>query len=700
MKYATIGLLLVIGVVCFAPHAEAQYTYVQTNGTYAPFYERNSGKILMTVPADEILSSWQTLPFPWTFYGESVTGYYASDNGYITFDSLATTSVSANAAIPDVTGPNKAIYAFWDALRLTTVGLTDKVQTYTYGKAPNRVHIIQWFSITPSISSTTLFFAIRLYECGDFDILLTFSNASGLSGTVGCENSDGTQATMVTGSPNHPGGGGSTSGVTTDDIVYHFYSNGQPAVDARLTNVHMPHGVPAGTDFTLSGSVENNGSATITSFDYSYSVDGGSVVTQNVSAISIPTGGAYTVTHGTPVLIASAGNHTIRAWLSNVNGGPNVECNDSLWALMAGTTGVSGTKRPLMEEFTGAWCQFCPDGKYLLDSLEAIYPEMVVASIHAGGGANYLMEIPSGVEIASAHCPFYPAGSIDRNHYDGEANVGFTRSLWHTRMADAFLAPAPVDLSVSTTYEQATGLLDVRVTGNFVDYAAGDLRMNIYITEDSVVGPNSIAYNQVNYYNTVPGHPYYGAGNPIVGYVHRNVLRLVPSGTWGEAGVLDESVAPGDSFDVSYDDIPINASWDADQVHVIAFVSYHDPDPMKRQVLNANKLRMYDGTVILGVGNGGSQPVAFGLLGNFPNPFNPSTVISYRLAVNSKATLKVYNLLGQEVKTLLNASQTAGIHQVTWDGKDDAGREVASGVYLYRLEANGRAMSRKMLLMK
>lgn len=690
------GIILVLG-----QDAQAQYTFVQRAGTYAPFFERNSGDVILSLPADEVLSSWQTLPFPWTFYGESVTGYYASDNGYITFDSLATTSYSANDLPPSVGGPNKAIYGFWDALRLTTVGLADKVQTYTYGSAPARVHVIQWFSVTPSVSSTTMFFAIRLYECGDFDIALTFSNVpSGLSGTVGCENGDGTQATVAGASPNHTGGGGSTTGNTADDIVYHFFYNGQPTLDARMLRANTPHNVEAGGGFDLTGYFQNIGSTTITSFDYSYAVDHGSVSTQSFSGLSIPASGVYSFTHSSPVSGLSAGYHAIQSWISNLNGSPALyTCDDSTTSLFAATTAATGTKRPLMEEFTGAWCGWCPDGKYLLDSLEALHPDVVIASIHAGGGASYAMEIPSGVEIAAAHCPFYPAGSIDRNHYDGEAMVGFTRDLWHSRMADEMLASTPLDLHLETTYDEGARLLDVNVTANFVNYAAGDLRLTVYIVEDSVTGTGT-AYNQVNYLNTVVGHPYYGAGNPIIGYVHRHVLRAVPTPTWGDASVIQPQMAPGDTFETTYASIPINASWDADQIHVIAFVSYHDPDPTRRQVLNATEVRMYDGTVIVNVDDPDAHPSQVALIGNFPNPFNPTTEIRYRLAETDQVALRVFNVLGQEVRSLVNGRESGGLKTVLWDGKDNKGNNVSSGVYVYRLEAGGRVFSRKMLLIK
>ncbi len=90
----------------------------------------------------------------------------------------------------------------------------------------------------------------------------------------------------------------------------------------------------------------------------------------------------------------------------------------------------------------------------------------------------------------------------------------------------------------------------------------------------------------------------------------------------------------------------------------------------------------------------------FRLEQNYPNPFNPETSISYSVPVPSKVELMVYNLLGQEVVTLVSGQQPAGKHTVIWDGRNSSGRSVASGVYLYRLKAGDFVQTRKMLFVR
>jgi hypothetical protein len=90
----------------------------------------------------------------------------------------------------------------------------------------------------------------------------------------------------------------------------------------------------------------------------------------------------------------------------------------------------------------------------------------------------------------------------------------------------------------------------------------------------------------------------------------------------------------------------------------------------------------------------------FILFQNFPNPFNPFTNIRYHLSNPSRVVLKIYNTLGQEIRTLVNNTQIGGNKTVIWDGKDNDGYRVNSGIYIYRIQVNNIIRSKKMLLLK
>ncbi|MBM3262211.1 MAG: T9SS type A sorting domain-containing protein [candidate division Zixibacteria bacterium] len=94
-------------------------------------------------------------------------------------------------------------------------------------------------------------------------------------------------------------------------------------------------------------------------------------------------------------------------------------------------------------------------------------------------------------------------------------------------------------------------------------------------------------------------------------------------------------------------------------------------------------------------------PLGFALENAFPNPFNPATTIAYYLPEGAQVRLVVYNILGQQVKVLLdNVKQTAGSYQIVWDCRNEHHQPVGNGIYLYRLTAGDFGQSKKMVLLK
>ncbi len=93
-------------------------------------------------------------------------------------------------------------------------------------------------------------------------------------------------------------------------------------------------------------------------------------------------------------------------------------------------------------------------------------------------------------------------------------------------------------------------------------------------------------------------------------------------------------------------------------------------------------------------------PTAYALLQNYPNPFNPTTEIEFALPKSSTVSIVVYNMLGQQVRTLAEGSYPAGQHRITFDGRADNGTQLGSGVYFYRLTTESFAQSRKMMMVK
>ena len=93
-------------------------------------------------------------------------------------------------------------------------------------------------------------------------------------------------------------------------------------------------------------------------------------------------------------------------------------------------------------------------------------------------------------------------------------------------------------------------------------------------------------------------------------------------------------------------------------------------------------------------------PEMFSLSQNYPNPFNPVTNMDYTLPKRSRVVISIYNVLGQEVKTIINKEQEYGYHSIIWDGIDNRGNQMSSGVYFARMNSEQFTQTKKMLLVK
>jgi len=129
-------------------------------------------------------------------------------------------------------------------------------------------------------------------------------------------------------------------------------------------------------------------------------------------------------------------------------------------------------------------------------------------------------------------------------------------------------------------------------------------------------------------------------------------------------------------------------------------LSYDPGKSLESGAVYFEQLQIAHGSVTSADHTPGSAPFTFTLSQNYPNPFNPSTRIDYEVDKRGYVELVVFDLLGRHVRTLVAAEQQPGQHHVLWDGKNDHGELVSSGVYLYQLRAGSSSMTKRMLLLK
>ncbi|MEE2992485.1 MAG: T9SS type A sorting domain-containing protein, partial [Gemmatimonadota bacterium] len=172
------------------------------------------------------------------------------------------------------------------------------------------------------------------------------------------------------------------------------------------------------------------------------------------------------------------------------------------------------------------------------------------------------------------------------------------------------------------------------------------------------------------------------------------------SNLWLRGFHVYRSLNPGGPFELISGDALIAAT-EAEYVFQDRDVTINVTYYYQVEAINQDEASQRFGPITVKV----SPPNSFTLDQNFPNPFNPVTSIRYELAVAGQVQLMVYNLLGQQVVTLVESRQQAGFHTVTWNGLNSSHRSVASGVYFYRIVVTGDdkntfTSSKKMLLLK
>lgn len=677
-------LTLILGLYCSGQLLAQSYSYTQSTGTSEPYLVTTTGTSVLGISSVDVLSSSRTLPFAWNFFGQPVTTYKVSDNGYITFDGAATTSFATNTAIPDAGGPNNAIYAFWDDMNVVSgSGTADNVVTFNYGTAPNRVHVIQWYSVTPASGTGFVYAAIRIYECGDFDVVLNYGNTSGMTATIGCENATGTVGAQTATSPNapYPNPGADAS----DDIVYTFFYQGIN-YDAAVTSLNFSGGSVSLGNNTVAGTLRNNGSTAITSMRLNYTVNGGTPVSTNLTGINIaPNGGTYNFSHPTQWNVPSGGvSYDLCVYADQLNGSNADQrtCNDSYCDALFSRNGTSTTKTVVIEEFSGAWCGWCPDGTVVLDQIVNSNPNKVFpVTVHDGDAMEFSDGIRTGFNVTA-----YPNGQVDRYLFSGQTKVPHSRGAWTNNTTNRLNAFTPVDVSVASNYNSTTRAVEATVTASFVDYEAGDLRIVLEVVEDSVVGTGT-GYNQVNYLNSQAGHPYQGAGDPIIGFVHHQVLRMLPGGAMGQAGVIPATVSPGSSYSHTFN-FTLPANYRANKVKLVAFVYKYYSNVLNGEVLNS-------GMGELGVAASVEAPVLVTDVEVKPNPVRDFGFVDATFTEITHATFELYNTFGQRVALLKEGNFTPGTHSVYFNTA-----ELANGVYIMSVQTPDQTFTKKVLVAK
>jgi len=665
--------ILLICFVLLTGMASAQSYFILkktgTNGESAGNYVFTTlGKMVIqgtTTGLGDTLTAWQKLPFDWNFYGKTVKGYYVSDNGYISFDSNSKGSNPNNVSIPDTNAPKSAIFGFWDALAMVDPdgqsSYTNLIHIWTYGTAPNRVHVIHWFRAFHepynSDQASQFCFGIRLYESGPkaFDIVYDYrympsTIITPTDATVGCQNIEGSDATMVAGSPSF-----AFPDITadkSDDVVYEFYYGVQPTLDLSVVKLNITDIAKTSSSIPVQGTIRNMGSDVISYFTLNYRVDGGATISQVVNGANIASGNTYDFTHSDIWTTSPTEmNSLIEVWATLLNGNADQNNSNDTMKATVQVVPISATRLPLHEVFTSSTCGPCNAGNAnllnIFDNNPDKYSCVKYQMDYPGTGDPYYTS-----ECGSRSTYYGYINSIPRLQVDGGWNNnpgGYTQSLF-----DQY-SNVPSYININATYTvlpyasdptDTTVKIDVTVSplANFIGYNPKLYMAIIETTTSRNVKTNGETEFHYVMKKMVPGPTGIGLGKMVRGtdqkfsksYTFRGKYRLQPDAHTNPISLLSE-----------------NSVENYNNLAVVVWVQ----DDNTLQVLQSAWGR-------LPVSINDNKPNSI-ISEFYPNPVIDQATVKFRLEKQDKVSFEVINMLGQSSNVLDQQNFQPGDHQVT-----------------------------------
>jgi hypothetical protein len=708
--------------------------------------------------ADDDNSDWvgitslgtRDLPFTFTYYGIDYDEFTVCSNGFLTFGQTEISSCR-NLPIPGPMTPNPVIAPFWDNLEIHSDG-----GIYFWHDEQNSQLIIEWYNVINSYTgSTRETFQVILYDpevyptsTGDGMIKLQYQTFNDVDAGDAVSYTPGHGQYSTIGFGDHTGTDGisylfdldyaSTSQPIANNTAILFtgepYVNTAPVIEIYDLHYSESNGngfiepgetVNFGIEFTNSGMTDATSiTATISSTNQYVSIINGSV-----DDITIPAGESFVSDDSFQIQVSASAPYgeelLFNVSLTDVDNSLLQEV--SLYVLA-----------PQLEVIHVYLCDSeSGNGNGVPDSPEQLY----IAATAVNYGVVDLTDVSTSLTCSNPgvvigdypdNLPVVPALKCIQTWYPVSIPSGLAMdtTLDFTityEDADSFVTTYPFFLTIGDDNDiSQVGLIDGTISAQSGD---PDLSMT-FVADNSIL-------------TTVSDTGEYKMF--LHGYTSGLVVTLdhyIPS-TTGEYFVMPGSFIHHD-VDVVLEPLPVPNALVGDYLYPTFSLEWEEPDDcdydvigynvFKKQndgeyqfMLNTTVREFTDNITDNGVyyyyveaeyevgtsfpsaefvqsvtANEGDTPTVYvtELTGNYPNPFNPLTNISYSLAREQKVTISVFNVRGQHVKTLVNEVRPAGRHVVQWNGKDDLNNNCASGFYLYRFETKDNTSIRKALLLK
>ena len=330
-------------------------------------------------------------------------------------------------------------------------------------------------------------------------------------------------------------------------------------------------------------------------------------------------------------------------------------------------TYTSDRQKVLLEIGTGGWCQYCPGAAMGADDLVDEGLDVAVVENHNGD--------PYATDISNGRNSYYGITGYPTAIFDGINKIvggSNTVSMYNSYLPQYNLRHAiktPITVGIYGTLDRDSYSLEI-----WIDKLA------------RIVRPNLVLHVAITESNIV----YSWQGQDHMNFVNRNMLP-------GLDGTPVDLMNLATTRLVVPLALTIGTGWLTENCDLVAWVQDLDT----KEVIQANTVWLPALLAPPVANNDSNAPgIQTALLGNYPNPFNPQTTISYKLANPAEVSIDIFNSRGQLVRNLVDERKAAGDYQVKWDGKDKNGIRSANGIYFYKMKCGSYSATRKMLMMK
>ncbi|MBO4232283.1 MAG: choice-of-anchor J domain-containing protein [Bacteroidales bacterium] len=442
-----------------------------------------------------------------------------------------------------------------------------------------------------------------------------------------------------------------------------------------LYSLDIPKFETVNNPITVSGAVMNLGSAPMTSFSVSYSVNGGpAVAAETFSGLNVARGDTAHFTHSVTIPTPDVKDLKLKVIITN-NDNENDWEEDNEAEMTIAVYDKYTKHRILLEEFVTANCGNCPSAIQQIKNLVQNRDDVCLLAHHNGYGTDGLTHTSS-----SSLMTFYgggsytPAAMIDRKVIEGIIPIFSAFNVTQELLDEVTAEPAFVTVNISdATYDQDTRKLTVTVSGEIlrtIEKDAADLRLSLYMKEDNL--------------KTTPGQSGSSLGT---NYIHNNVMRASISGVWGDNGIISSNQA-GTTYSNTFT-YTVPTSFTITNCSLIAFVSRYNSSIIKRDVLNAKGVTISDiiagnlpaNDVVFNGTDGISENTA-ALFSIYPNPATDYITISSEAEI---IEIQIINLEGQLVKSLKGNKKTVSL------------QGLSKGIYFVKCETEAGTSVKKFI---